>query len=316
MNLDSQIKPDWYLKLAAPPFSDSGLSKQLMLKIEQKVQVMQHKRSARIKLLWISSLGITAMIAIILLTQVIVPWGQTPKANVTIDSTAAGDSQKWKNNLQYFLGNKHLLSLFPDPHLMAGAPFNYKLVFHDPAVYSNEAMVHIIAVNTETGEKVTSYNNNNALVSAKFVTFTLDIPAEGLWRFDVYLNDQLYGNIELNFPDPWEVSPFFRSGVYMMHGEEGVLGFIDAGFVAGKRNKYMWHFWGSEGDLQGEFKVVAVQKGSAEKLNIFSAKGLGGKHNGADAHVPSSMMLPSQGLWRLMAYIDNRPFGSVVVEVK
>ncbi len=85
--------------------------------------------------------------------------------------------------------------------------------------------------------------------------------------------------------------------------------------VAGKANKYMWHFWGSKDELKGDFSILAVKEGSRREIGIFSTFGLGGPLNGADANIPTSMVLPDEGMWRLNAYIGDRLFGSIYVKV-
>ena len=115
------------------------------------------------------------------------------------------------------------------------------------------------------------------------------------------------------------VSDTFTSGSYTMIGEKGKLGFIydDATtFEAGEPNKYMWHFWGEESELDGPFKVIGHNQETNEEIVAFESSELGGPNNGADAHTPSSMQLPSKGIWELDAYVDDELFGTVVVEVE
>jgi hypothetical protein len=111
------------------------------------------------------------------------------------------------------------------------------------------------------------------------------------------------------------VSDTFTSGAYMMIGEEGRLGFINDAFKAGKSNKYMWHFWGSADELDGTFKVIGSNQDTQEEVVVFETSEVAGPHNGADAHIPSSMQLPSSGTWELDAYVGGELFGTVVVEV-
>lgn len=118
----------------------------------------------------------------------------------------------------------------------------------------------------------------------------------------------------------WKESSLFNSGSYTMIGEEGKLGFIyndsEADkFYPNKTNKYMWHFWGESSDLEGkELKVVGTNNDN-EQIDIFEGSIFNGPINGADAHRPSQMTLPSEGIWRLDAYVGEKLFGSVYVKV-
>jgi hypothetical protein len=129
-----------------------------------------------------------------------------------------------------------------------------------------------------------------------------------------------------------EPSPFFRSENITLQGKEGKIGILNnSSFTAGKGNKYMWHFWGTKEELsQKPFKVVAIDlktekeypvlvEGAGtvnEKLVWEYEGGPSGPVNGADAHIPSYMELPTKGLWELNAYLDDEFFGSIIVSVK
>ncbi|PFG12399.1 hypothetical protein [Bacillus sp. es.036] len=116
-----------------------------------------------------------------------------------------------------------------------------------------------------------------------------------------------------------KVSDTFTSGSYKMIGDEGRLGFIygeAATFIVGQPNKYMWHFWGTDDELDGRFKVIGTNQDTNEEVVVFETNELAGAHNGADAHTPSSMQLPSSGTWELDAYVGGDLFGTVVVEVE
>lgn len=113
----------------------------------------------------------------------------------------------------------------------------------------------------------------------------------------------------------WKESDTLQVGIYTMRGEVNHIGFIDNVFKAGNQQKYMWHFWADEQDLRGPFKVTAVKESDNNEITIFEAPSLGGPNNGANAHAPSSMSLPEEGIWRLDAYINDILFGSVFVKV-
>ncbi|MEC5424750.1 hypothetical protein QGM71_14785 [Virgibacillus sp. C22-A2] len=119
----------------------------------------------------------------------------------------------------------------------------------------------------------------------------------------------------------WTESNIFVSGSYEMLGEEGQLGFIyDGGdvtrFYPDKVQKYMWHFWGNDEDLEGDLKVVGTHNESGYEINVLEDVTLSTRElNGADASMPSMMSLPKSGMWKLDAYIDDKLHGSVYVQV-
>jgi hypothetical protein len=129
-----------------------------------------------------------------------------------------------------------------------------------------------------------------------------------------------------------QASPTFKSGVYTFYGLEGNIGLLaPGGFIANKANKYMWHFWGTKEELaQKPFRVEAINLKTNKKVKALAlipdnntlemvweyAGSLGGPNNGADAHLPSSLKLPTSGLWQLDAYLGGKLKGSIVVDVK
>ncbi|SFJ26832.1 protein of unknown function [Halobacillus dabanensis] len=108
----------------------------------------------------------------------------------------------------------------------------------------------------------------------------------------------------------------FEAGSYTMLGIEEKVGLIYAPFIAGENQKYMWHFWGEEEELEGEFIVKGKHVDSGETVEVFKAQSLTGPHNGADASIPSLMSLPESGEWRLNTSIGGEHFGTITVEVK
>lgn len=129
--------------------------------------------------------------------------------------------------------------------------------------------------------------------------------------------------------ESWQVSSMFKNDDYMLIGEQGKIGFIYddkevVRFYPGKKQKYMWHFWAeTPQETQKLFgkkvKIIGISKQTGEKVNVFES-GIGIpntaiKDNDKVGRMPSMMSLPSKGLWRLEAYVDEKLFGSVVVEV-
>ncbi|WP_347551221.1 hypothetical protein ABFG93_05200 [Pseudalkalibacillus hwajinpoensis] len=73
--------------------------------------------------------------------------------------------------------------------------------------------------------------------------------------------------------------------------------------------------WGEEEELDGPFEVVAINKETGEEIIVVEERELAGANNGADAHIPSQMGLPSSGIWQMKAFVGGELFGTVVVEV-
>lgn len=79
----------------------------------------------------------------------------------------------------------------------------------------------------------------------------------------------------------------------------------------------MWHFWGTEKELKGALKVLAIHQDTGEKKEVLDRPEAAlSPNNGADHHIPSNMELPKPGLWRLDVFINEKLFGSIVVNVK
>ncbi|CDQ18493.1 hypothetical protein BN982_00766 [Halobacillus karajensis] len=119
----------------------------------------------------------------------------------------------------------------------------------------------------------------------------------------------------------WEESGQFKSGPYQMIGEEGRLGIIYSGgeftkFYPDRQQKYMWHFWGEEEELEGDLKVIGTSEETGREVVVLEDVPIAVKeHNGADASAPTLMSLPKSGMWKLEAYIDDTLHGSVYVHV-
>lgn len=102
-------------------------------------------------------------------------------------------------------------------------------------------------------------------------------------------------------------------------GDNGRLGFGEYGpFIAGETQKYMWHFWGEQEILTQSFKVIGINKETSEEITVYDylTNNVIAPNNGADHHIPSMMMLPSSGIWKLKVYFGEKLFGSVIVNVE
>ncbi|GAA0136032.1 hypothetical protein YSY43_28730 [Paenibacillus sp. YSY-4.3] len=118
----------------------------------------------------------------------------------------------------------------------------------------------------------------------------------------------------------WQESPLFQSNGFSMIGEEGHIGFLydDSDvmrFKPDKVQKYMWHLWGNEQELDGKFKVIASPEDGGEPVTVLAESYLSGPNNGAMRHIPSQMSLPAKGMWKLDAYVGDLLFGTIFVKV-
>ncbi|SEC61488.1 hypothetical protein [Paenibacillus sp. GP183] len=98
-------------------------------------------------------------------------------------------------------------------------------------------------------------------------------------------------------------------------GETGRLAISNNPFIEGKAQKYMWLLWGNQNDLVGKsFKVIATSEKGEEKT-VLSDRTLGGSNWGAQASLPSMITLPTLGLWKLDAFVENKLHGTIIVKV-
>lgn len=223
----------------------------------------------------------------------------------------------------YYKDGNLLLQVFPDPELKAGQSYGYIFSFAELGLEAVNKTMAIEAVHLATGRRETIVKPHvltpEILAGISFDRYTVfsALPLEGYWRYEVLLEGEFYADVIFDVGEPsWEAAGTFDAENYTMTGIEGKVGFINPGFVAGQPNKYMWHFWGNEEELDGRFEVLAVKQGSKELVPVFEADSLGGEHNGANRHLPSSMTLPEPGLWRLLPYVDGKLIESIVVEVE
>lgn len=151
---------------------------------------------------------------------------------------------------------------------------------------------------------------------------------------------------ETSSKDKWDVSPTFEvpvnfgdgsQGEYIFIGEEEKLGILLGSgkegeaeaqpIIAEQGNKYMWRFVG-EKEQYGKLKVVGKnEKGEEHKILVNNAGTSSSEKvweypevmispNDVDGSlVPSFLEFPTPGLWKLIVYIDNQPFGEFVVDV-
>ncbi|MCY9659819.1 DUF4871 domain-containing protein [Paenibacillus chondroitinus] len=309
-------------RLAQSPFSDSHFTPQLKNKILTRTSTTSNNRK-------FTSITVATLlpVAIVLFSFFIFAKRDSLQ---TIDdpsyfkmATASMSEQK-----QYYKNGQLLISLSTQHEVRAGEMSGYIFHFEEPFENFFGKLMTIQAVNLRSGlvETVSSeviQEPSIGYLGLERYALRFALPLDGIWRFEVKLDDKLYGKLMINMQSPsWEITPMFQSDVYWLRGFEKQVGFIDAGFKAGMVQKYIWHFWGTEEKLNGPFEVKAIKEGSDSLINVYasnplsSANALGGPLNGADRALPTSMMLPEVGRWRLLPYVHGRLLDPIVVEVK
>ncbi|MGM0882955.1 MAG: DUF4871 domain-containing protein [Bacillota bacterium] len=323
-------KPHWYKELQEP-LEKLGFDQENCDRIMDNIRKQTFSSSTRRKRTLVYGV---AVVACVLSVTLFVQNGQVGKqwSKLTGSNPSEQRPPEWVNGYVagtprnvYMQGEEKKLEAFPGGELAAGLPNGCWWNLYTPFEQLRDKRIRIEATHQESRWKQTEIPETNIGEEAmSYQDFTrissrFSLPLAGLWKFEVYVDDSLYGDVIFNVKDgSWEKSPLFRSGSYEMRGIEGKLGFIDPGFKAGKGNKYMWHFWGSPEELEGNLSIKAVSQGSDEIIDIFpmiGEGGLGGPNNGADAHLPTSMTLPFPGKWRLLVYIGGQLHGSVIVNV-
>lgn len=313
-------KPDWAKQLAESPFREQHFTRILKNKVLTRTREVRHRRFK--KILAASLISATCLLIFLLIEK-----KEIEPSFLTSLFSASSSSMK-ENTAAYMKDGSLLFSVAPEPGAKAGEMNGYIFHFEAPLQTFYGKTMEIDAVHIKTGIKqMVSIDHiqepSSGYPGLERYGIRFALPIDGMWELHVSLDGNLYGSVNLDMQSPsWDVAPQFRTSNYWLRGIENRVGFIDAGFVAGKAQKYMWHFWGTEEQLNGPFEVRAVKEGSETLITVFasnplsSANALGGTLNGADRSLPTSMMLPESGRWRLLPYVRGILLDPIVVEVK
>lgn len=125
--------------------------------------------------------------------------------------------------------------------------------------------------------------------------------------------------------DDWEKESVFNhkvrydesgTGVYKMVGKEGRIGFTPVEITENHGGKHMWFYWGEEDILDKPVKITAVKKGSDEPIDVFEGQFYKDAQVSKDSvNMPSNLVLPSAGLWKIFIHIDGKLYDTLVVDV-
>ena len=129
--------------------------------------------------------------------------------------------------------------------------------------------------------------------------------------------------------DNWDLSSTFNHSVEYESGEEGsyeIVGNKDTvGFTGpfpikeGDSQKYFWFYFGKENIYDKTVEVKAIKKGTEETVDILSGPSTfyeDAKVSPDSVNMPSSLKFPSAGVWKILVFIDNELYESIVVEVE
>lgn len=302
---DNRInKPEWYKELKSFPFKVDGFSSELKAKVSGIAETTAKTRKTKLSphVIYFSMLACSVFIFIFLSTFA--------QNEYPLPSQSVGG----KGGV--------IVEPFPGGGFTAGTPAGCWWNIHIPYYRIKGNTVNIVGTHSDTGTTVEEVPPTIILESMSYEDITripskFALPLAGEWHFKIFINGDQIDAVTIRVPDSsWQVSSTFKSGSFEMSGVKNRLGFIHPGFKAGKWNKYMWHFWGKPEELSGKLEIVAVKRNTVQLIPIFEGRLTPGKLNGADAALPTSMMLPEPGLWRIMAYINGDLYGSVVVKAE
>jgi len=329
MNEKTEARPGWYAGLTETPFEAPAWTEEKKEALRKALRSRPESNAARPRLRKRVVVAAALLLAVAAAASIGLPISGAPG----IAGPAADES--WRPHSQFKIDGVVQWEVFPGGDLVAGKPAGAGWMIRKPLSELTGHKATIVATHRQTGLTLkelpeTTIDKTNAqefgtltpsepgAVDQTRLVTNLALPLGGQWKFELSLDGEPQGDVVLNVPeadDSWQPSGSFVSGSYEMTGVKDKLAFIHPGFVAGKGNKYMWHFWGTDEEISGDFQVFGVKRGSSELVKVFEGRVHPSAHNGADASIPSSMMLPSAGTWKLVVTINERWFGTVVVEV-
>ncbi|MFC5734017.1 hypothetical protein [Cytobacillus gottheilii] len=255
---------------------------------------------------------------------------------------------QWEIREEYSKNNKVLFNVSPDPYLTAGKSYGYIFSFKESFNTYRGKEIEIYAIHKETGDRI------NVLTPFKIseptpgysslgrFTASLTVPESGIWKYEVYFDKKLYGDVVLlvgsennqtkiilpkNTPSfiltrDFENVEWSKEAVDLGNniiGNDNKSGVIGADMPSLNINqKWMWHLWGIDNTTENNLTVVGLHKESDTVHQILTTGWsieLGGENNGADAHAPSSVNIPLKGEWAVLLYVNDELFDILVYNI-
>lgn len=114
----------------------------------------------------------------------------------------------------------------------------------------------------------------------------------------------------------WIISPTFNIGEHKIRGENLKFGIVDSPITAKKQIGIHWLLWGEQDELvRKSFKLTAVKEHSTKELLLLNDYAIAYGDNGAVAQVPSLITFPTEGVWKITSYLDDRKFSTIYINV-
>ncbi|WLD94638.1 DUF4871 domain-containing protein [Alkalihalobacillus sp. AL-G] len=128
----------------------------------------------------------------------------------------------------------------------------------------------------------------------------------------------------------WEPSSTFKTTENReMIGMENRIGVIcTTELKSNSPAKCMWHFWDDTLQTSKEYtvRVEGIMEENNKKFPVLTPLdgeptytqklGLMGSNNGAPFHLPSRLLFPHSGVWKVSIYFNDDYFDSIILDVK
>ena len=118
----------------------------------------------------------------------------------------------WEARSEYKKNEKVLLTVYPEPTLVAGKSSGYIFHFTEPFETFKGKELAIYATHKETGEKISVVEplkveeSSPGYSSLQRFTANFEIPEKGLWRYEVFLDKEFYADVVFLVTDEQENS--------------------------------------------------------------------------------------------------------------
>ncbi|MCJ8011650.1 DUF4871 domain-containing protein [Paenibacillus sp. KQZ6P-2] len=308
-------RPEWYEELKHPPFGRNMFTPEMEMRVRHQL-ASKKQRSSTLSRFILLTAACSVALAFVLLFM----YGMLPAASKLAGwvGIPVSKEQDWLPHSVYKQGSAILLETYPGGDYHAGKRSGSWWNIHEPYEQLQNSTIQITATHRQSGTTIIELQEtpiDQSMIYADFIRVSSDfaLPFPGTWKFDVCIDGMKIGDTVFEVPDSdWQPSPQFEYDSSTLTGNRGRSGFVSSGFTAGSGNKFLWHLWDTK-ELSGRLVVKAVKKNSTQVLTILDTELSGSQEHQT---LPSLMELPESGLWRLMIYVDNKFFDSIVVKVK